>query len=418
MPWTLEIYHIDVLSSGDATLIKADNGLIVRTALIDGGRAGNAHRVHSRVVAAGIAALNVMVTTHYDEDHMSGLTSLLNGGNARYAATRIYDQGEQGQVTIKSKKRKGVAAVLSDPEFFGREPRYSNYLTAVEAHGTRARQTNTVLSNQSVDANLTSAGWEDPDWLVGKEILWDGVLGGVPANAPTLRCVSGNQYILQANGGKNLVTSSTLNVEQGKNAKSLGFLLQFGNFKYYVGGDLEAVQEDGSAWNGAGYTVNASKRGNSLMHYLNQTNNDAGRVHAMKASHHGSQYASSPAFITRLRPRVVFISCGTDNQYGHPEQTVVDTLQADGNVERYCLTGEAVNGATNLGNKARVAGVWPQGQANPTADGDILLTMTQAQAHSSPPQFEVVYDRPDAGTNVGKNPAFAYVPYGTYTMNF
>jgi len=420
MAWNLDIWHIDVRGSGDSTLIRAyETGVVGprrRAALIDGGLRGNAARVHARIVAEGVNPLHVMVATHYDQDHMGGLISLLNMADARYANTRIYDQGEGGIVRVGVKKRKGAAAAVGAVTIEDREDRYTAYVNAIASRGVRTRATEDVLSRQAIDNNLQQAGFTDPDTLVGTEVLWNGVAR--PAGSPTLTCIAANQYILQPDGSHTLVSSSTLDGERKKNAKSLAFLLQFNNFKYYVGGDLEATQEDGSAWNGVNYAVTQNQRNSSLMRYLNQTNDAAGRVHAMKASHHGSQYSSSPAFIARLRPRAVFISCGTDNQYGHPEQTVVNTLQADNNVGRYHMTGEAIGGGANLTAKAEVAGVWVPATNAPTADGDIQLRITAAGSQANPVTFQVLFNQSDAGSNINKNPAFAYVPWANYTVTY
>ena len=43
-----------------------------------------------------------------------------------------------------------------------------------------------------------------------------------------------------------------------------------------------------------------------------------------KAGHHGSRGASSTAFLDRVRPRVVIISCGKNNSYGHPHKETLE----------------------------------------------------------------------------------------------
>jgi competence protein ComEC len=41
-------------------------------------------------------------------------------------------------------------------------------------------------------------------------------------------------------------------------------------------------------------------------------------VTVLKAAHHGSRDAVSPAWLSATKPDVVVISCGRENQYGYP----------------------------------------------------------------------------------------------------
>jgi beta-lactamase superfamily II metal-dependent hydrolase len=418
MPWELEIWHIDLVGKGDSTLIVARNGVNVRSALIDGGLAGASARVHRRVVALGLTAVNVMIATHYDNDHYQGLRRLLQGGAQHYDNTRIYDQGRQDTLESTRNQRDGTVKVQSNRD---EEDSYARYVKAITGY-RRVRVTENVLGRQTVTDDLRRAGYHNGDWLVGKEVLWQGtarIPAGTARGRPTLTCIAANQYVLQADSGDNKrLTNSTLNPngDRERNAKSLAFLLQFGNFKYYVGGDIEARQEDGSDWNDTGYTVNTSDRARSLMRYLNPSNNDLGRVHAMKTSHHGSKRSSSPAFIARLRPQAAIISCGTDNSYLHPDQEVIDTLE--NNEVDYFLTGENLRDQTVFGLNAEVAGVWLPGTNAPTVPGDIGIKLKQQEANTTPPRFRVIHYQPDAGTNTNKSETFRYTPYGRYITTY
>ena len=46
----------------------------------------------------------------------------------------------------------------------------------------------------------------------------------------------------------------------------------------------------------------------------------------LKVHHHGSQTSSSESFIAAVKPKVAVISCGKDNEYGHPHLVVLKTL--------------------------------------------------------------------------------------------
>lgn len=48
------------------------------------------------------------------------------------------------------------------------------------------------------------------------------------------------------------------------------------------------------------------------------------------AGHHGSSDANSPRLLNRLNPALVIISCGKDNDYGHPHKEVISALNERG----------------------------------------------------------------------------------------
>lgn len=50
----------------------------------------------------------------------------------------------------------------------------------------------------------------------------------------------------------------------------------------------------------------------------------------LKIGHHGSDTSSSAAFLHALRPQLALISVGHDNRYGHPSETVLQTLDKEG----------------------------------------------------------------------------------------
>ncbi len=54
------------------------------------------------------------------------------------------------------------------------------------------------------------------------------------------------------------------------------------------------------------------------------------RVDLLKAGHHGSRTSTTDELVAALRPRVVGISVGADNDYGHPAPEVLARLEAAG----------------------------------------------------------------------------------------
>ena len=314
MAWTLEIHHIDV-GQGDATLIVARNPLAeipVRSCLIDGGLGNKASIIHNYITTtAKLELLNVMVATHYDKDHIGGLIRLLSMEDSAYKSTTIFDQGYPGTYSTKRTRDNEWNIYPNDDV----DNLYHHYTGAIDKFNTRNRITEYVSTNSPVSY------LKPQEWLVGKEILmWENftqqnkewsyskrVLDDAP---PTITCIAANQYIQTPSGIQGPFGGGGTDP---KNEKSLAFLVQFNNFKYYIGGDLTSAQED-----------------EGMQNFLNPNNDPEGRVHAIKCSHHGSGESTSRNFVDTLKPLAAFISCGADNVFGsnsHPDQKIINRLE-------------------------------------------------------------------------------------------
>ncbi len=89
------------------------------------------------------------------------------------------------------------------------------------------------------------------------------------------------------------------------NANSIVMRLDYGDFSMLLPGDAEEQTEH-----------------RMLTKDINL------KVKIFKVAHHGSKYATSQDFLTRVKPEVAIISCGEWNRYGHPSQVVLDRLRA------------------------------------------------------------------------------------------
>lgn len=323
MAWELQIHHYDVETTGDATLIIArevpplavPGAPRIRSALIDGGRKERWAALHA-YIGAQIGpgnTLSVLIVTHYCIDHLNGVTQLLLQPN-RYNGTFIYDQGwpqvgsnDYTKYVRAINGRDTYKQVLGNAHWAGRT-RVTRAVLADNIASTLDYTTDIGLPATPVNPNTNID--EPADWLltgVGApaEILWNGA-GGPPVGAPQMRFIAANRYVRLAGGG-DVLTAHTLGLDP-RNEKSLAVEVTFGNFRYYIAGDIETGQE------------------NSIQALLNAANNAAGRVPAVKISHHGSSTSTSRAFIDRLRPEAAFISCGTANAHEHPDPEVINVL--------------------------------------------------------------------------------------------
>lgn len=103
------------------------------------------------------------------------------------------------------------------------------------------------------------------------------------------------------------VEPAGLNPGDLENNSSIGVLVERGSFKALMTGDSQ--QEELSAWL-------ASRK--------------VPHVDVLKAAHHGSRNGVIPGWINATRPRVVVISVGAGNAYGHPDEAAL----------RYYRTGQ------------------------------------------------------------------------------
>lgn len=453
MPWTLEIHHIGV-QQGDATLIVARNpaigGGLVRSVLIDSGLTDQAPDVHNYItVTAGLATLDVMIVTHYDEDHFNGSAELLRNYPGVYDNTLIFDQGWPGHGGLDNNYINYVRAIN------GLAMQGGLALAHLAGPPPRSRITNRVLSYGNLGyilfggaipaANTAAVPAGAPGtinraagWLVNREVMWTNNVGapapppgnapGVAGGPPKLLCIAANEWVLQPGGGGVVQVPSGLNPNssEGKNGRSLVFLLTFEAFRYYIGGDISTEQEDDALG------------GHGIVNYIAAQ----GQVHAMKMSHHGSGESSSTPFINQLNPTAAFISVGTDNGYGtnppamgqgpwpngHPQQRVLNDLQAVAGLTHYYMTADRSSedycrrlnqgvGAWTMGYTAKaivtgawgpIQGGWPVAPAGPSpcggqwpydmavnpGDGYMRIDVAPAPAAVAAPNYNVTFPIP------------------------
>ena len=65
------------------------------------------------------------------------------------------------------------------------------------------------------------------------------------------------------------------------------------------------------------------------------------KAHVLKVGHHGSSSSTSDAFLEAVSPEIAVISCGKDNDYGHPHKEILNRLEeADVKLYRTDVNGD------------------------------------------------------------------------------
>ena len=94
------------------------------------------------------------------------------------------------------------------------------------------------------------------------------------------------------------------------NAYSQCFLAEYKDFTMLLTGDVEGEGEK------------------MLLKELKEQN--ASEVDLLKVAHHGSKYSTGEEMLALLKPDIAVISCGEDNNYGHPHEEVIQRLDEVG----------------------------------------------------------------------------------------
>lgn len=90
------------------------------------------------------------------------------------------------------------------------------------------------------------------------------------------------------------------NDAENLNENSIIIELTYGEKKFLFTGDAEVANEKLRSWDD---------------------------IDVLKVAHHGSRTSSSEEFLEQVKPEYAIISCGQNNDYGHPHQEVMDRLK-------------------------------------------------------------------------------------------
>ncbi|MBN1061284.1 MBL fold metallo-hydrolase [Clostridium botulinum] len=239
----MKVHYIDV-GQGDSELIQIGD----KNILIDAGC--NDNKALNYLKSIGITNLDYVIATHPHEDHIGGMTSVINN----------FEIGE--------------------------------FYAPKVTHTTRTFE-NMVKALQNKGLKIT-----------------------VPKVGDTLTIGNATMQFLAPN-------SATY---QDMNNYSIACKLKYGNTSYVFMGDAEALSE-----------------GEILAKQLDIS------ADVLKLGHHGSHSSTSQAFLDKVNPKYAIVSCGKDNDYGHPHQETIDKLNVKNiNILRTDVSGTIIS--TSDGN--------------------------------------------------------------------
>lgn len=103
----LEINYIDV-GQGNAVLIKINN----KNILIDGGNRSNSRYYYNFIKNKNIKKIDYMIASHYDEDHISGLISILENYQVSNVLCLDYKKDTKIYKSFKNSLKKSKANII------------------------------------------------------------------------------------------------------------------------------------------------------------------------------------------------------------------------------------------------------------------------------------------------------------------
>jgi beta-lactamase superfamily II metal-dependent hydrolase len=317
---TLEIYFVDV-EGGQATLIVAPSK---QSLLVDTGWPGmnsrDANRIAAAAKRAGVKQIDYLLVTHYHDDHVGGVPQLA----AKLPIRNFVDHGE----TVEH----GANA----------DRLFKAYVRTRDASGGKHIEVKPgdKIPVKDLDVTVLTSGG-------------DAISAALPgAGQPNPACA-------------NIKPKET---DTSENARSVGILIQYGDFRMIDLGDL--------TWN----------KENELV----CPNNKVGAVDLYLTTHHGVDESNSPAIVRALHPRVAIMNNGA-RKGGSPEawQTIHDSPGlADIWQVHYAMEG----GKDHNVPEAMIANIYEQGD-----EGNWLRVSADAggsiTVYNSRNKFEKTYNK-------------------------
>lgn len=291
-------FELDVLDvgQGDGCFLQTEAGCQI---FVDGGSSDvkkvGEYRILPFLKYKGVRSIDYWFVSHTDADHISGLLEVLESGyKVKYLVLGEEDTG------------------------------------AARAAGDGLTGSTMAAEKQSVDVD------EEENAALNNLIAL-----AEQAGAEIVFVRQGD--ILHLKNASIRVLSPALGENYAdKNARSLVFLYEEGDFSGIFTGDIDAEAERKIL---AELQQECALEGEAQKGILES-------VDFYKVAHHGSKYSNSEEFLQVLRPEIATISCGAGNSYGHPHAKTLERLEEAGS--EIWSTAESGQIAIRMGEN----GVW------------------------------------------------------------
>ena len=274
----MQVHVLDV-GQGDSILIISPEGKVV---LVDAGDQTKGKTVVDALKRYNVQQIDYLIATHAHPDHIGGMDDVLNNTKVLNVLHNDIPPPEAAgnetattDVNAKKPGQKTTAAKAPAPK---------------KPQG-KTTELPTVKAYNEFKSTVAQSGAQFKKVEPGQQIdLGGGAILTVLAPQPP--------YFTREqmkSGGNEM------------NANSIVMRLDYGDFSMLLAGDAEAQTED---------------------RLVNKDLNLAATV--LKVAHHGSKYATTDAFLKRVKPEAAIISTSEFNRYGHPAPATLERLKAAG----------------------------------------------------------------------------------------